>query len=1123
MGHRKRIYLFCFIFIVAIVFFTPYLIRTTYVRSFITVQLSDRLNIQSDFKQISWSWIPVPHISITNASVADEKLSVKLSHAKIYPDWIGLLMGNPGIKKIELNAPEVYVKALHFSEKKKNKPRTLPSSLIIIRNCRIFLPPVAAAQKPTDPVPFLELSNIDATILLEQTGINIDIAWDPEFAKSLLIKCHYLPSRFNSNPGSDSKLKLNSEAIELDLTKVRENVLFLFGNNRTARRVCSIVRGGYAKIAGFSFEGNSKDIKKLQSITITADADKVAIDIPKLNLHIEDGSGHIKIQDGILSGQNLSARLGNSSGTNGAITLGLIGKDKVFKLEVDIDADISELPAVLHNVVRREKFRNELSNFSNTQGRASGRLILGDRLKDMSVEVEFSGAETYTDYQRLLFPIHINKAWLKILPRDKTIIWKEIKGSIGPHLIHHSAGSVQWKDGVLIDIEKHHATIDSNELFKELNSYPQLQKTLSKILVSIEGPLEINDLRLKGMAKDPLSWQYSTSINIKDLKFHSPFFLDAALVKSAFIQASQKNIQILQSLINLSEQPINFKGNFDHTNWHNWKGRLELNGVATRADGKWLKSKGWIPHLYFPYTPCELSPLEISFDGNRTVDIKGEIITEKYPHKPVRAKIAFTKSPGEISLKDLTITTSEEKSSFSIYANRSPDKSFLLDFKGFLNANTLTSLFEENRLLQGSISGACNLKYARDGLDPPQIHGQLEIADFSWEAGAGNKITIDYAKIDGHGSKADIDNLSLFLNKEALTATGQVSMTRSGVDLDLDVKSDALSWNNLSLFLRPTENRPAYRNTTPASHISAGSRPPGTSPALSDFTLTGSINFAVNEFVYTKTPKSPPAAVADKKSNDYIWHVLTGRINFLPDKNMSIPITSAEICGFETTGIIGFGPDHKNLFLSVRSKGEVSFQKVFSCLDIEFQKIEGPFTLNANLEGMPGKWKKGSIELNAKEGKIKGSTLLTRILSVVNVIDLFSKNAVQEFFSDGFFYSDMEFKGNVEDNILIIDKVKIKGNGMNLFGSGKIDLSKMDMDFAVLIAPFKVLDTTLSKLLSLGFIKENEDNVIITFPLSVKGSIKDPKVTPLPAHALGESLVNLAKSVLILPFKIFTR
>jgi len=1116
MGHRKYIYLFCFIFLLASVFFAPYLVRTRYVRSFIAAQLSDRLSIQADFKQISWSWTPVPHISFANASIADEKLSVKLSHAKIYPDWIGLLMGNPGIKKTEIDAPEVHVKTLHFPEKKINRPHMLPSSLIIIRNCRLFLPPVAPAQKSADPASFLELSNIDATVLFEQTGINIDIAWDPEFAKNLLIKCRYLPSWLNPKPGSDSKLKLNAEAIELDLAQVRKNVLFLFGNNKAARRICSIVRGGYTKKAGFSFEGISKNIKKLQSMTITADADKVIVDIPKLNLHIEDGSGPIKIQDGILSGQNLTAKLGNSSVTKGAITLGLIGKDRIFKLDVNIDADISELPAVLHDVVRRDKFRSGLSDFSNTQGRASGRLILGDKLKDMTVEIDISNAETNTDYQRLMFPIHINKAWLKIFPRDKMIAWKEIKGSIGSHLIHHSTGSVQWKDTFLIDIEKHNATLDSNMFFKGLNFYPQLRKALSKILTSIEGPLEIKDLQLKGPVEDPLSWQYSTSISIKELKCHSPFFPDTVLIKDAAIQASQKSIQISQGLINLSEQPINLKGSFDHTNWHNWKGRLELNGDITRADGKWLKSKGWIPDLYFPYTPCKVSPLKISFDENKTIDIKGQIITEKYPNKPVRSKIAFTKTPEEISLKDLTIATSDEKASLSVYSNRSPDRSFLLDFKGFLNADMLSSVFEENRLLQGYISGACNLQYARNGLDQLQIQGPMEIDGFNWETKAGNKIAINYAKIDGHGTKTDIDNISLFLNKEALVAKGQISMTGSGADLDLDVKSDALSWKNLSLFLRPTGEKPA-------SQVSSAGQPSGISLSASGYTLTGNINFAVNTFEYTKTPKLPSVAGAGKKSNDYIWHALTGRISSLPDKNMSVSISSAEICDFEATGTLRFGPDHNNSNISVKSKEEPSFLEVLTCLGIDFKKIEGPFTLNANLEGMPGKWENGSIAFNAKEGKIIGLTLLARILSVVNVMDLFSKNAMQEFFSDGFYYSDMELKGNIKDNILIFDKARIKGKGMNLSGSGKIDLSKMDMDCVVLVAPFKFIDTTISKLLSLGFIKSNEDNSIITVPLGVKGPIDDPQVTALSAHAVRESLANLLKHVLSLPFKIFTR
>ena len=1128
--HKKPLaFVSCSLVALSMAFCSPYLVETAYVGSFVTAQLTEGLGMPVDPRQTSWSWLPVPHISLADTSVSGERLSATVPRARLYPDWAGLLVGSLGVKRIELDSPEIRVKPLRSPDTTDHESPAIPP-MVVMKGCRLFLPAMAATEEPEDPAPLLELSNIDAAIHQGRTGVDIDIAWRPEFAESLSIRGRYLPPHLDSDAATvaEPRLRLHSEGTGIDLAQVREKVLLLLGDNEKAQRVFSIIRGGHARKAGFFFEGEPRDIGKLELMTITADADGAAIDIPKLNLHIRDGSGPIRVQDGILYGRNLTARLGNSSGTNGTIALGLLGRGRIFKLEVDIDADMSDLPGVLHNVIRSESFRSELAAFTNARGLAKARLVLGDKLKDVSAEVVLSDTETYVDYRRLLFPIRLKEAHVRIAPMSKTIAWQGVKGSVGPHRIYHSTGTAGWKDHVSIGIEEHRSTMDSHELLRELALHPELglQKALSKVLLSVGGPLEIEDLELQGMATDPANWRYRTSVSVKDLRFVSPYFLEAVHVESASILASQGNIDILQSLVTLSDQPISFKGALDHTGWQNWRGQLALEGVVSQAEAKWLKSKGWIPPPYFPQIPCRLSPLHVSFTGKSTVDIRGRIISEKHTDRPVQADIAFTKSPEAITLEDLTIVASGEEASLSLRSSRSRDEDIALGFAGSLKGDTLSSILEENRLLRGHIRGAFDLKYAQDVPNPSLMRGRLEVADYNWDAGKGRQITIHRADIEGHGSEADIHGVSLSLNEEPLTGSGRIVATGSGVDLDLDLKSDGLSWTNLSRLLGSGTTGPTDENTTPAPQAHTQNRLPDfltATPKTSDLAITGSIDFAVKEFKCAKVPRPQNAADADEEPGDYIWHSVAGSVNLLPDGRISIPVSSAGICGFETTGAVELGPDHRSMSVSVESGEETSFREVFACLGIDYDKIEGPFTLDAQLEGMPGEWQTGRAELNAKEGRITGLTLLTRILSVVNVMDLFGKDAMQDFFSKGFFYSDIEVKGDIKDNILTLEEAEIRGNGMNLFASGEIDLDKMSIDGVVLVAPFKVLDTTLSKLLSLGFIKADEANAIITVPLGVKGPLEDPVVTPLPSQAVGESLANIVRNVLVLPFTVLTR
>jgi hypothetical protein len=769
---------------------------------------------------------------------------------------------------------------------------------------------------------------------------------------------------------------------------------------------------------------------------------------------------------------------------------------------------MSELPALLRGVVRSEKFKDELSRVDGIKGRALGRLSLGDKLKKISVEVNIVEADCTVNYQKLMHPIKVKTGRLQILPRKKEMKWKNVKGMVGPHNVDDSTGSIRWNGGVFLEIEKLIASLDSAIFYSELKSYPVLKKRLSKILLSIEGPLEVKDMLFKGSVKEPLKWEYKTSINAIDLKIHSPFLPVASHVKSALIQADQKNIRIPRCKIAISDQEIDLIGDFNHKNWLNWEGQLKLNGVANQDLARWVKSKAWILPVLFPYTPCRLSPLDISFYPNKNIDIIGEIITQKYQKKPVHTKIDLRVYPGGFSLRDLTINTSKEASSLSLNFQKTPGISLHGNFKGFLPGNALNSVLEENNLLTGYMKGECKFKY--DSKNPAliRINGPLELEGFNYKLETKKKIFVDSARIDGNGSKVLIDRLSLMLNEERLDAKGQVLTTKSGANLDLDLKSDFLSWENLSRFIQHRKENPIARGSLSAS-------------GSSYFSLTGKIDFEINSFSYVKGKDSLSSDTLER-SAPYVWQPLIGELNLLNDGRKSLLITSGKICGCETTGTSLFDPNQTSVSVSITCKDEARFENIFSCLGSEFRKIEGPFKLNANLEGTPGHWKKGSIKLRSKNGRIKAMTLLTRILSVVNVLDLFSEKVLENFFTEGFHYTDMKIKGEIKDNVFRIEQARIKGDGLNLFGSGKIDLGTAKMDCVVLIAPFKVIDSIIAKLIPLGFSGGKGENMIIAIPVGVKGAINDPEVTLLSSHAVGESLLNFAKNTLMLPLNMFS-
>ena len=98
----------------------------------------------------------------------------------------------------------------------------------------------------------------------------------------------------------------------------------------------------------------------------------------------------------------------------------------------------------------------------------------------------------------------------------------------------------------------------------------------------------------------------------------------------------------------------------------------------------------------------------------------------------------------------------------------------------------------------------------------------------------------------------------------------------------------------------------------------------------------------------------------------------------------------------------------------------------------------------------------------------------------------------------------------------------VKGEGLNLFGRGEINLDNFDSDLIILIAPLKTLDAVITRLPLIGRVIGGEDKTLITIPISVKGNLNEPIITALPPEAIGDAIINLVKGTFTLPLRILT-
>ena len=83
----------------------------------------------------------------------------------------------------------------------------------------------------------------------------------------------------------------------------------------------------------------------------------------------------------------------------------------------------------------------------------------------------------------------------------------------------------------------------------------------------------------------------------------------------------------------------------------------------------------------------------------------------------------------------------------------------------------------------------------------------------------------------------------------------------------------------------------------------------------------------------------------------------------------------------------------------------------------------------------------------------------------------------------------MNIDTHIKDNQLILDHAVVKGEGLNLFARGNVDLNDLNADITLLIAPLKSVDTIISKLPIIGQPIICKDGSIIAIPVAIKGQV----------------------------------
>ncbi|MDP1991995.1 MAG: AsmA-like C-terminal domain-containing protein [Syntrophales bacterium] len=955
--------------------------------------------------------------------------------------------------------------------------------------------PAFALQRLENPVPFifdraklrLEKKGRDLTAEIIELGLaGQDVTFSGTISRTF---------------GGDALLpfyRLDLAATEIDLNEVRARLLELLGDEHITRTVCDVVRAGRAKSATYTFDAPLAGFKDLMEMTINVDVDNAEIHVPAVELDLSRASGPIIIEDGIIHGSGLTTWLGDHYGSNGSFSLGLSEHNWRFTLDLDIDADLATLPQTLHHLIDDDNFRREVVKFSS-QGRKMGHLTIGDDLRNFTVDVRIPDLQGSTvNYERISWPINLQGGMLHIYGHE--VEWRQFAAEVGPHKLVECSGNLLWgESGIPFTVNSVAATLEATSFLNELMRYPLIAATLSPSIASAEGRLVVSKGEVNGPFISPADWQYTLSAGLENMIVTSPQLPAPVPVSRGTLEMDRNHVSLADASLTFLDSPLALSATLSHNLFADWSGRLVLDGPISSAQGAWLAGKNWIPALFFPKIPCEIKKFAINF-AEEDLDISGTLANKSLSGLPIEAVVEVNVTEGRHMRSSLHFFKKDQDGLVTISGD-SRTSAPEIAFQGRLDWETLAAIFTRHTILNGELTGLFKLTLPMQGKNGFSFTGRAEARDLEWLWGNSlRKVAVSRAALRGDREHLRIDDLSFSFENEKISGAGGLQFHPQEVALDLSAHAETLSQHVLTNFI---DDFSVFLKKF------KGGQEDGDANWLSR-KITGGIKLEAEQFQLAETIRGGKAA-------SYKLTPFAGRIDFSDPKVITLFLIDSNFCGLAIDGTLKWRDNgsSKEFLLKNPADSRQLFEEFLPCAGVKTTLISGPFTVNASLTDENGTLSSGTLHLQAENGILQKMDLLSKIFKLINFTDLY-----QGLFSRGFRYKVLKIDGHVANNLLILDKAVMEGEGMDIIAQGTINLPDLESNLTIFIVPFKSIDKIINMVPWVGRIIGGKKRHILTYPVRVTGNLREPELSMLSPTAIGKAAIDFVFDTITFPLDL---
>ncbi len=877
------------------------------------------------------------------------------------------------------------------------------------------------------------------------------------------------------------RLELRGE--ELDILSARQVALALAGGDPTIRDIFDIMRGGTIPLITFSSQGSMlAELDDTENMVFDAELVDGKVSITSVDLHMEGvKGGDIHISKGILYGKDLDARLGNTQARDGALKVGLEGEDAPFHLDILVDADLAQLPPILKRVVNNRAVVHELSLIDELKGAATGRLVLGESLLSIDARVDVSEFNLSAKYQRTPFPVEITEGGF--FYDDTRIDLKKASVKMGRSWFSGLSAELDLKKPNFLKAELANSEISLEEFFPWLLSL-ELYSGMRNDFRSVTGTLELS-ASFDGPLLNTEKWKYEARGELKNLALDTAFFpwpvkvdkgsydvLEQATgqrfsFKDARVSALDGTLVVSGVVKDYAKKGVN---NADVT----FQGHL--GPEATR----WVSEGINLPPEIRIRPPIAISKAHLVWDKDFRTSFMGNLVVHRNP----KVSIDFMQTPKEVTMKNLHIQDKHSNFSMSLSLKR---RDISLAFNGKLTEKTMRELHEGDPLLNGRMEGDFRARIFLDQPTRSTAQGKLTAQDLIVPWDLKVPLKINTIALTGQEKSINLESAVCEWGDSTFSLKGTLGSTETDLLFDMDLSTNLLDVNMLADGLGDTTKEES-----------------GKEPSDSwDLPFQGTLRLQSKNLTY----------------EGYTWSPVVAHLSLERD-TLSIAVTEANLCGISTPGNLEMTVKELRLDFEPVSKNQ-ELDASIECLWGEKRVSTGKFDLEGKVLSQGrgediARSSNGNIEIVAQNGRIYAHDefgVLGKVFTRLSVLDMF-QGKFPDMKTEGLPYDSAKISANLQEGKLKIKEAVIKGEGMQVFGYGNVDLVDEKLDLEIAVAPFKTVDTVVKHTPIFGKIL---GGTLVSVPVKVTGNWRKPDVQAMPASSVGSGLLGIIKRTVTYP------